>query len=354
MTVHYSKNGNIVHMIQNHPGLLDELPPYIYVLLYDDDKKFYYLEERSEKFDLPEKIYTDKRRENKIINFFLHEDRKSVGVLTTGNKGTGKTLLNKTVCNSMIEKGYPVILIEHAHYGEEFTAFIQKINKCVLFFDEFGKIYNNTDSYNQEYLLGLLDGASATDEHILFLFSDNTTNNINDYLLDRPGRIRYWFKYDKLEIEILKDYCKDKNINSDIVTNIISVYNRKQNFSFDMLKAIVDEYLLFNERISDIIKDLNIIIYDNHDHQVKVISVINNKNNEECIDKIDKNKLLIPNPLFKSARIRIVLNDDDESYYTLMLDFDDLILTNETHTKLTFKSNGYIIKCEVIATSCVV
>lgn len=120
----------------------NNLTPAIYTVCFNPMQGFY-LQRNKDKFDVVEKTYGSlSSRVDRIIK--TYESRESsTGVLLTGLKGSGKTLLSQSVSNKMIEKGVPVILVEEPFTNGSFIDFINKIGQCVLIFDEFAKVFDS-------------------------------------------------------------------------------------------------------------------------------------------------------------------------------------------------------------------
>lgn len=237
----------------------DKLAPGIYTVCYNMFSGFF-LQKNKDKYEVAQKTYgTLEATANRIIN--TYEQRTSgTGVLLTGLKGSGKTLLSQTVSNKMIEKGLPIILVEEAHSGDAFISFLNSIGECVLIFDEFTKVFSaqqNNEKNHQDDLLGIFDGNKSL-KRLIFVI-DNHARQVNEFYTNRPGRLFYHFEYSKLEELVIDEYCADFKIPEDVVAQLKSAYYRIRSFSFDILKAIVDEYLRYpEERIVDIINVLNI------------------------------------------------------------------------------------------------
>lgn len=243
----------------------DKLTPAIYTVCFDPMSGFY-LERNKNKFDVVEKTYgTLTSRIERIINTYTDRP-SSTGVLLTGLKGSGKTLLSQKVANKMIDKGLPVVLVEtnYSNTGDAFISFLNKIGECVLVFDEFAKVFAQINSPNgsnekdpQNSLLGIFDGNKSL-KRLIFVI-DNETYRLNDFFKNRPGRLFYHFEYSRLEEVVIDEYCDDMKISENIKTQIKSSYYKIRNFSFDILKAIVQEHFRYpNDAIAEIVDILNI------------------------------------------------------------------------------------------------
>ena len=83
----------------------------------------------------------------KVIRTFKLFER-SLGIILSGDKGIGKSIFAKILCQKAIEKEYPVIIVDEAHKG--IARFIEKIEQqYVVLFDEFDKTFK-TNKENDE------------------------------------------------------------------------------------------------------------------------------------------------------------------------------------------------------------
>jgi hypothetical protein len=113
--------------------------------------------------------------------------------------------------------------------------------------DEFEKNYVNqtktdqNDLEGQDSLLNMFDSTLAAKK--LFLLTCNDTRNLSEYLLNRPGRIHYHFKSNRLTIAEITEYCKDR-LSPELhgrIPDICSLGAKIPDFSYDMLRSIIFE-----------------------------------------------------------------------------------------------------------------
>ena len=284
-TVKFYKDGNIIKVMDyNDDQVMDSLPPAVYTL--NENPFGFYLTYVTDSFEVPAKLYgSTSHRAEKVLK--TYDSRScSTGVLMTGDKGSGKTMLSSLLCNSMIKRGLPVILIENAFEGTGFINLLTNIGECVLFFDEFVKVFkrgnHQLDDENtaQDGLLSLFDGTHSVKR--LILLTENETYGINSFMLNRPGRIFYHFKYKKLEESLVREYCEANEIPEDITKAILLRIESSREFSFDVLKAVVEEYKRFGEDIQEIFSNLNIEEEKEYYNKMKVVKVINLLTDKEC------------------------------------------------------------------------
>lgn len=208
----------------------------------------------SDTMTLPPKMYGDDptKRADRIINTF-HNRSKSTGVMLSGEKGSGKTLLVKLIAQKLLNTGTPVLLVNHGFSDPAFIEFINDISTpCLIVFDEFEKLY---DEFDQNALLSLLDGTSSS-KHLFAL----TTNNpkINEYMLNRPGRIYYEFSYGSLDENVISGYAAEHLIDKSQLQGVVDFANLFSSFNFDMLQALIEEMNRYGETAKQVGQILNV------------------------------------------------------------------------------------------------
>jgi hypothetical protein len=177
----------------------------------------------------------------------------STGVMLNGEKGSGKTLLAKTLSIEGGLMGIPTIIINAPWTGDVFNKFLQDIEQpTIILFDEFEKVYNNED---QEAALTLLDGVFPSKK--LFVITCNDKWRVNEHMRNRPGRIFYMLDFKGLSPDFIREYCEDNLQNKQYIEKIVEISALFEQFNFDMLKALVEEMNRYNETPQDALKMLN-------------------------------------------------------------------------------------------------
>jgi hypothetical protein len=312
--------------------LHEKLPTGNYTAKFNTITQQYYLE-AVDNFTHDGKIYgeTNKHIERIINTFSLRKN--STGLLLTGEKGSGKTLLAKLLSIELAKLDIPTIIINEPHCGEEFNNFMQSIEQpIIILFDEFEKTYNHKE---QEQILTLLDGVYPTKK--LFILTCNNRYALNEYLNNRPGRIFYNIEYRGLSKEFIEQYCTDNLLNKAHINSITQLTSIFSQFNFDMLKALVEEMNRYNESPHEALEMLNIspIHSDKIKYSVHLKIMENGILSEVTADKQWKG-----NPLLERVSIDFTDKDTLEDCECVFLPTDLKSMTNNNNNLLFIDEEG--------------
>jgi len=253
MTRVYRRDGNSFWPTSDADLAIEQaLPPGTYAVNHHPVRGFY--AERIADFDLPAKLYGDVNRQaERIVNTFL-ERPAGTGALLSGQKGAGKTMLTKRVAQlAQSQHGIPTLVVTNDYQGDEFNAFIGGMSQpVVVLFDEFEKVY---DREKQAQLLTLFDGLYNSKK--LFLLTCNDRFRVDVHLLNRPGRLYYALEFTGLSRAFVEEYCADKLLNLANLGGVLSVAAFFNDFSFDMLQALVEEMNRYGETATQAMQMLN-------------------------------------------------------------------------------------------------
>lgn len=232
--VSWIQNGSNYRRVEGAISNVDSVPVGIYNISFSP-LSGWSLDYIAEKFEFPYKLYG---LENNFINHVLktfNNTNSNLGILLNGTKGTGKTVSAKTLANKF---HLPVIIVKS--FGDNNSALIEYLSSfnfdCILFLDEFEKTWDSEDSS----ILQIMDGVYTSQYRKIFLLTTNETK-INENLLSRPSRIRYFKEFGNLEKSVVLEYLKDNLKNSECIDCICDFVDTLQISTIDILKTIVED-----------------------------------------------------------------------------------------------------------------
>ena len=261
--------GNIYRLYDDSMKTYDKLPAQVYTVCFHPQKGFWL--EKYSNLEIKEKTYgIHNFKVEKVFHSFEGSDR-NMGVILSGDKGIGKSLFAKMLAIKFVENGYPLIIVDS--YVPGISNFLNSIEQEVaVLFDEFDKTFNggkdNRDSASdpQTEMLSLFDGISMGKK--MFIVTCNDLRNLNDYLVNRPGRFHYHFRFDYPRSEEIREYLQDKldEVYWKEIDDVIS-FSKKINLNYDCLRAIAFE-LSMGYTFKEAICDLNIINLEREKYDV--------------------------------------------------------------------------------------
>lgn len=231
----------------------------VYNLKYDRFSVGAYFEEDGS-LNLPKKVYTTKDDAifiKRVNTYFEKTTKLSTGVMLSGVKGTGKTVMAKVIAKN---SGLPIIVVDEDFPTSRINDFFRGFSTpVVVIFDEVDKHWDTED------LLGWLDGVQ-TNAKKLVLFTCNNEYKVNEYLQDRCSRVRYKRHFEPNDnARFLKEILKDKGIaNNKIEETYKFIVDSFKLLSIDNILSFIDEMIAFPELSKEIIlKDMNITSKNN-------------------------------------------------------------------------------------------
>lgn len=212
----------------------------------------------SKELTLPEKIYTTPENDKfmkKVLKSYTNNISGITGVMLSGLKGSGKSVMMKQMA---IKSKLPIILIDKGFRPYALKKLFNLLGdtKCCFIFDEIDKI---GEDYDDTYLLSILDGAATTGNHLM-VFTCNNENEINDCLIDRCSRIRYWKEFSEMSNNMIAMILKENLNDPKKVAETASFIQKNfKVISFDNVLSFINEINDYpNDSLDELFKDMNL------------------------------------------------------------------------------------------------
>lgn len=260
-------SGNSYEIYDDNLQTFDQLPAKTYKVTFNPMTGYSLISVSD--FETTEPIiYGDRMKKiDKVFNAFDHTNR-SLGVILSGDKGIGKSLFTQILSTEANKKNLPVILVTNAYPG--IADFLDTIEQeCLILFDEFDKVFTSKENEknSQNQLLSLFDGLSQ--QKRIYAITINKLYNVSEFMINRPGRFHYHFRFEYPNAQEITTYMTDK-LGKEYHSQIPKVvsFSRKMSLNYDCLRAIATE-LNFGSSFSEAIQDLNILNVENKRYDVE-------------------------------------------------------------------------------------
>lgn len=244
----------------------DKLPVRSYDVAFHKMQGFF-LTARPDLVVKEEKIYGNhKKRAEKVLKSFEQCDR-NFGVILSGQKGIGKSLLARLLAEEGISRGLPVITV--SDYIPGIATFLSSIEQeVIVIFDEFEKTFSKIEDKPdpQEEMLSLFDGLDGGKK--LFVITCNEVRRLNEFMVDRPGRFHYHFRMGAPTDSEIREYMEDKLQKESWgeIDRIIN-FSRTTEVTYDYLRAIAFD-LNQGYTLEECLADLNISGTTHNDYDI--------------------------------------------------------------------------------------
>lgn len=245
----FNEDGTIVIRHVSDANVTDHVPPMVYRLREHPLTSDLFLVPDRAKFDVAAKFYGKHNANKSEIMTAFNKQEGSVGVLLRGIKGAGKSALAEDICNEALGKYMPVLLVDRAISPSVLARATTMMGSCVVYFDEFGKIY---PAKERRDLLTYFSDSSF--KKVMFIVTSNSKKELDKYMIDRPGRFLFRIDFKALDPLAIIEMMDDHGLDSEMA-QMLNAYVHSNTVTFDMLRFLMPiaaesgNYLEFNRRI---------------------------------------------------------------------------------------------------------
>lgn len=253
-------------------------------------------------FNLPPKIYdTEEEFISKVCKTW-DNITGNIGIILDGEKGSGKTITAKQICQRL---NLPVILVNSDFEGK-FSNYCKNINQDVVyFFDEYEKNFNNS-----HHMLSFMDGANNSNYRKMFILTMNNSYSINDALINRPSRIRYYRKFGNISNNAIIEIINDKLKHNHLREQTIDYIGKIRITTIDIVISLIEEINIHEQMPKDmnVLQNSYKILYEliERGDKVERIFVDKTRNKNTKIDETDINSHFY----FNDNHIGIIMDYD--------------------------------------------
>lgn len=237
----YFKQPGIITIAPDFSGIaLDRVPAGYYRIAISQEIGFYLA--AVEPLQVAEKIYGNLLQHlPRIEAAFAEQTDKPLSVMLEGLKGSGKSLLMKTLAKRFVENEDGIVLMCNAPFtGDAYFEFLQKISqKKIVLMDEFDKVYKEKDDRNN--ILTLLDGNFSSHTMFVLTMNANLSSGNFEFFHNRPGRVMFNIKFAGVPEDAIRAYAEDHLNDQDKVIEVVQFVKRFTDFNMDMLGKLINE-----------------------------------------------------------------------------------------------------------------
>ena len=274
-TVLSARDYGIVFQRVDDGNRLDHVPPHVYTLGMVgnpmEGMELVLLKDRKT-FNTPPKLYGTNHDYLNMVYDDWRETAGALGCMFYGKKGCGKTVLAEMIGNKVLASDVPVFLIStKIPTGMIKSALSACPTGAMVLFDEFEKVY---DEDAQKELLALFSDSDL--KKVLFIMTVNEDDELNEFLVNRPGRVKYWIHYKGIEDDVVVELLEEAKVPKVLHAGIRGWASQLgDEASFDILKFVCKEAVKCNDwgQLVKRIRVLNVPAMTHHNYNLTTATV---------------------------------------------------------------------------------
>lgn len=214
-------------------AIVPRLAPMVYRPRMTREGDLYLVKDR-EQFELPVQRFGKHGGRFEALKAYYDPAGSSMGILASGIKGSGKSLLCEELSNWAMETHQlPVLMVDVPLPHSKLTELLQQTGPAVYYFDEFGKTYQEQRERNS--LLPIFSDSSA--HGVIFLVTGNAEHEFTEFMLHRPGRFRFLLRYEALPDDTVMEMLEYYKVPAALHVTM-KAYARGTPLSFDVFTKV--------------------------------------------------------------------------------------------------------------------
>lgn len=244
-----------VTIIGSGNKIVKDFPQGVFKLMYHPEEGAWFNKEPLIDMNIKE-VYGSHDKYAELFYRGYMNRNNSTGVLLTGLKGTGKTLISRILSKRFLEEGKPVIIIDRELPVPVIVDTVGRIEgEYLLVIDEFEKNYEEAE---QNKLLSFLDGLHNSKRMVIIIAND--VSKLTKFIVDRPNRMLFRKHFKGLTHEELTDYLNSRigTSHPELREELEKYIDITPNVSFDIVTNIVDTCMMFGFTFQEVLEVLNV------------------------------------------------------------------------------------------------
>lgn len=261
-----------VYIPAHQPRFVKQIPSGYYKIRYDQQNGIFFLKDKKIKTDELIKLPIGDQEEviNDIQDFWGMKSRYQKysylhkrGILMYGPPGSGKTCILNLLIEDLIKRQEGIIFsienVEDLSLYSDFSQIFREIEPnrplIVIIEDIDGLLDGGRNS--EKMLLNILDGINQI-ESVAYIATTNYPENLEQRLLNRPGRFDRRFSIGYPNAETRAEYFKNKICSDDLESfDIKEMVKKTKGFTIAHCKEVFSAVVIRGRELESVVQEMS-------------------------------------------------------------------------------------------------